>query len=134
MITSKQLVITLKERFNFPIGNKSLTAIVPKCIMHTTTKNKASFLRGVIDGDGCIKSNGCISIYSGSKKFIEDLNKILEALQIKSKNILQSRNVFLIYISNKKDIERLYEKCYKNSVYCYPRKLMSLERIIFKNE
>ena len=35
------------------------------------------YFRGLIDGDGCIKADGSISIYSGDKEYIKDVQKIL---------------------------------------------------------
>ena len=34
------------------------------------------YFRGLIDGDGCIHNNGKISIYSGTKSFIENIQNI----------------------------------------------------------
>ncbi len=133
-ISSKGLVLKLAGSFNMPFGKKSHKLRVPKCILNSTKKNKANFLRGLIDGDGSIKKCRIISLCSASKAFLKDINKILNDLDIDSKRVLASENIYLVNIANKKDLNQIYARCYKNQDYCYPRKIMSLEKIIFKSE
>ncbi|MBT3866098.1 hypothetical protein HOF78_03280 [Candidatus Woesearchaeota archaeon] len=132
-INSKPLACFLNKKFSIPFGAKSHFLKVPSAILNSTKINKASFLRGVIDGDGSIKKNKVLSICSASRIFLRGINKILNSLDIQTKNILISGSIFLIYISNKRDLNRIYFNCYKNQKYCYLRKIISLEKIIFKS-
>mgnify|MGYP001563021644 CR=1 FL=1 len=97
-------------------------------------KQKCNFLRGVIDGDGSPKTQTNITICSGSREFLEDINILFEDLNILPKRVLEDETSFVINIANKRDVGIIYEECYKNNIYCYPRKIMKTERIIFKNE
>jgi len=133
LINSKKLTEKLKSRFKIPTGNKSLIIRIPKIILNSKKEYRLNFLRGIIDGDGSIKPKySQISVSSGSQLFLKDLKNLLTSLNIKSGSIRKEKSCYVLSISNKKGIEKIYHECYKNAIYCYPRKLMSLEKAIFK--
>ena len=87
-IESKNLAMILMNDFDVPSGAKSLNIEIPKKIRSANTKIKKAFLRGVIDGDGCIGKYD-IKISSGSRKFLEDLIALLKDLKIHCRSIYQ---------------------------------------------
>lgn len=86
------------------------------------------YFRGLIDGDGCILKNGRVSIYSGSKEYIEDVQKILiKELNLSPTSIYHGTTYFCAW-SSKKDREKIYHYLYKdlNSCFYYKRKYDNL--------
>lgn len=90
------------------------------------------YFRGLIDGDGCIHKNGRLSIYSGSKDFIEDVQHILvEKLGLTKLQIYQGTTYFISW-SSKKDKQLLFDFLYKNldATFYYKRKYLRLKENI----
>lgn len=82
------------------------------------------YFRGLIDGDGCILENGRISIYSGSKEYIEDVQKFLtKELNLSLTSIYHGSTYFCSW-SSKEDREKIYHYLYEdlNSCFYYKRK------------
>lgn len=94
------------------------------------------YFRGLIDGDGCIHKNGGLSIYSGSKAFIEDVQKVLcETLDLKKLGIYHGTSYFVTW-SSKEDRLKLYNFLYDGKLdiaYYYPRKYKRLYNSLFGN-
>lgn len=118
VIGSKKLCAHLINSGMIP--RKSLTLEFPRL-----SKNlNRHFIRGYFDGDGCIyvntKKNNhkTWSIYSGSKNFITELQKILEKeLGITIYNNKQN-NGYRVYGSNKLSVQSIFDYIYKDaSVY-----------------
>ena len=86
------------------------------------------YFRGLIDGDGCVHEDGKISIYSGSKLFIEDVQRILiEETGVKKLKIYHGTSYFISW-GSKEDKNKLFHYLYSdlNSTYYYPRKYKRL--------
>lgn len=94
------------------------------------------YFRGLIDGDGCVLKNGGVSIYSGSKVFIEDVQKILcDILKLKKLKVYHGTSYFISW-SSKEDRLKLYNFLYKdklNIAYYYSRKYERLYNSLFGN-
>lgn len=132
---SSKLLVKYLESLGIPSGNKSFRVRIPKCIINGTNELKFSFLRGIIDGDGAIKiPDGQIAIGSRSYTFLEDVTEIYKSLNIKPGKICQDRNGFLLRVSNQSAIKEIYQKCYKNSIFYYPRKFKRLRQAIKKRD
>lgn len=87
------------------------------------------YFRGLIDGDGCIHKDGKVSIYSGSKPFIEDVQKVLiEQAGVSQLGIYQGTSYFITW-GSKIDKTKLFEYLYQdlNATYYYPRKYERLK-------
>ena len=77
------------------------------------------YFRGLIDGDGCILENGRLSIYSGSKEYIEDVQKILiKELNLSSTSICHGTTYFCSW-SSKEDRQNLFNYLYDNLNECF---------------
>lgn len=86
------------------------------------------YFRGLIDGDGCIHKDGRLSIYSGSKDFLEDVQKVLaNEINIKKLNIYKGTTYFISW-SSKNDKKKLFEYLYKDldATFYYERKYKRL--------
>lgn len=90
------------------------------------------YFRGLIDGDGCVHKDGRLSIYSGSKDFIEDVQSILiKELGLTKLKVYQGTTYFISW-SSKKDKELLFNYLYKNleKTFYYKRKYLRLKENI----
>ena len=86
------------------------------------------YFRGLIDGDGCILENGRLSIYSGSKEYIEDVHRILiKELNLSQTSIYHGTTYFCSW-SNKEDRKKLFDYLYEdlNDCFYYERKYCRL--------
>ena len=82
------------------------------------------YFRGLVDGDGCIHKDGKVSIYSGSKAFIENVQQILvEEVGVKKLKIYHGTSYFVSW-GSKEDKNKLFHYLYSNldSTYYYFRK------------
>ena len=132
-INSKELVWNLNKKFNMPIGNKSLTARIPKIIIASNKENICNFIRGNIDGDGHI-SQSMVHINSGSYLFLKDFKKLLFKIGINYKTKIQKEKTCYRINLNQGDSREIYYMCYNKAKYFYPRKKDKLLRTnIFKN-
>lgn len=129
---AKQLAYDLKK-FGI-VQNKS--KILEKIPLEYISKELLPFyFRGLIDGDGCIHKDGKISIYSGSEKFIQNVQNILIQEANLTKLSIYCGTTFFITWSSKKDKEKLFNYLYKdlNKTYYYKRKYERLQSIINAN-
>ena len=86
------------------------------------------YFRGLIDGDGCVLKNGKLSIYSGSKEYIEDVHRILiKELNLSQTSIYHGTTYFCSW-SNKEDRKKLFDYLYEdlNDCFYYERKYCRL--------
>jgi intein/homing endonuclease len=129
-ITSKDLAESLINKFEIPSGAKSRIVKIPPYLLNSGKEEIASFIRGVIDGDGSISINQ-VKIASGSERFLEGMKELLNRLYIQSGKVCKekNRNTFVLYISSIPNIWRLYSLLYKNSHFFYLRKKKSWEKI-----
>lgn len=82
------------------------------------------YFRGLIDGDGCAHKDGGVSIYSGSKEFIESVQNILvEETGVKKLSIYIGTTYFISWHSYG-DRKKLFDYLYGNlnSTFYYKRK------------
>lgn len=120
-----------KIRFSSRILCKNLADLgcVPKksLIVQFPNINKIyykDFIRGVFDGDGCIyigKKGKRWSIYSGSKLFIEEIQKILLDNNINAKLNSQGRG-YTVNLYSKQEINKIYHFLYDNAQAFLDRK------------
>ena len=86
------------------------------------------YFRGLIDGDGCVLENGRLSIYSGSKEYIEDVQRILiKELNLSQTSIYHGTTYFCSW-SSKEDRKKLFYYLYEglNNCFYYKRKYYRL--------
>lgn len=90
------------------------------------------YFRGLIDGDGCIHKDGRVSIYSGSKAFIEQVQSILvQEAGIKKLSVYEGTTFFIQWGSHE-DKKKLFNYLYNNldATFYYPRKYNRLNEIL----
>lgn len=113
------------------IQNKS--KLIKKVPIDLIPKNLLPFyFRGLIDGDGCVHKDGKIAIYSGSREFIEDVQRILvQEAQVTKLNIYKG-TTFFIQWGSYKDKEKIFHYLYDNldATYYYKRKYLRLNQIL----
>lgn len=93
------------------------------------------YFRGLIDGDGCIHKNGGVSIYSGSKSFIESVQQtLIEEVGLTKLSIYQGTSYFITWTS-KKDRQKLFNYLYSNlnDTFYYKRKYERLYNSLHDN-
>ena len=90
------------------------------------------YWRGVIDGDGSISKRNLVRINSGSRKFLLDVKNLLFSIGIQSGEIRKEVTSFVLSISEKKNLTKLYNLLYKEAQYYYPRKKLAWQNNIFK--
>ena len=91
------------------------------------------YFRGLIDGDGCVLENGRLSIYSGSKEYIEDVQRILiKELNLSQTSIYHGTTYFCSW-SSKEDRKKLFNYLYDNLNECfyYERKYNRLLKSLY---
>lgn len=91
------------------------------------------YFRGLIDGDGCVLENGRLSIYSGSKEYIEDVQRILiKELNLSQTSIYHGTTYFCSW-SSKEDRKKLFNYLYDNLNECfyYERKYSRLFKSLY---
>jgi hypothetical protein len=82
-------------------------------------------LRGVIDGDGYIKSyknRTCVEIASGSIEFLNQIDEFLSNNNITISSIRKAKSIYLLNIYNQKEVYKLYKLLYTNANLFMERK------------
>jgi len=127
-ISSKNVAEFFINKIKIPSGAKSKIVRVPPYLFVMDKKIISSFVRGIIDGDGSIAKSH-VKIASGSIKFLEDFKRLLNRININSGNITSEKNsgTFILYLSSKDNLSRLYHLLYDSHGYSYPRKKRSWE-------
>lgn len=125
-------------RFLLSIGltpNKSLTIKSVKA----PGRFFRHFLRGLIDGDGCIRSwrhpqNNCeqwsLGIYSGSEDFLKWLSQKIFDLYGSTGRIHSNNRSVKILKFGKIDAARLLKDCYRVDDFCLKRKGIMAKRCV----
>ena len=94
------------------------------------------YFRGLIDGDGCIHKDGKVSIYSGSKNFIESVQDILcKTIGVKKLKIYHGTTYFVSW-GSKEDKQKFFNFLYKdklNKAFFYKRKYERLYNNLYDN-
>ena len=87
------------------------------------------YFRGLVDGDGYVGKNGQVSIYSGSKPFIRDVQKqLIEKVGVSPLKIYHGTSYFVSW-SSKADRKKLFDYLYGdclNETFFYKRKYIRL--------
>jgi len=130
----KNAIISSKELCEYFINELNIT---PKKSLTLDPKIEytSDFIRGYFDGDGYISSNKFnyrANFTSGSKIFLEKLQKVLEENNIHSrfaahKNI--PNDYYTLEIERKNDLKTLYYFMYQNATVCLTRKLKNFVSI-----
>lgn len=68
----------LEKIIELPIGKKSYTIREPEIIKKCSMKIRNAFLSGMLNFDGCVKTNGIVSLTSMSQGLIMDAKDILK--------------------------------------------------------
>lgn len=109
------------------VPNKSLILKFPKYLSDNLLPH---FIRGYIDGDGCIffkkYNRNRVFTFSllGSKDFLENIKIILETNGIECRNVKQSQSkAFVINIHGQENITNLYNYLYKDATRFLIRKI-----------
>ncbi|MDI6737622.1 MAG: LAGLIDADG family homing endonuclease, partial [Nanoarchaeota archaeon] len=131
-VCSKPIVEFLSQTLGIPTGNKSYSVRAPKIFFEAPVEDISSFIRGVIDGDGCIKSNKSVHIYSGSPLFLSDMKLLLEKVGAEISSIKQLPTAWELTIYRKNSLNLLYNRLYPIGCPHYPRKKAAWETNIFK--
>lgn len=124
--SSKKICKDLKKYGIIP--NKSL--ILEKVPIELIPKELLCYyFRGLIDGDGCVHKDGELSIYSGSRTFLENVQKVLcDTIGVKKLKIYHGTSYFISW-SSKEDRRKLFNFLYKdnlNETFFYKRKYKRL--------
>lgn len=105
------------------IQNKS--KLLKKVPIDYIPKNLLPFyFRGLIDGDGCIHKDGRISIYSGSKDFIQSVqDTLIQETGVKRLKIYCGTTFFIAW-NSKEDKNKLFHYLYDDleTTFYYKRK------------
>ena len=128
-IESKNLAMILMNDYNIPSGAKSSNISIPRKIKNGPVQFKREFLRGVIDGDGCLSRNS-VRIYSECFRYLKELKELIKQLNVSTGNIRKNNknsNVFLIAITRHQDLLKI--KSVYNTGYCYKRKKEIIDKV-----
>ncbi len=98
-IKNKVICKYFKCMFGFKPGKKSYTICMSDIIKEDLELQKA-FVRGVFTFDGCIKTNGNVSLSTKSKALIDDVVRILETENISYRSRFDEKNNFWNLESN----------------------------------
>jgi len=123
-ISSRVLCEFITNNIKIPSGNKSQIIRVPNITFKSKEDKIASFLRGVIDGDGSILKTGAMKIVSGSEGFLKDIKFLLAKLNIKSGKLSKDKNgVYTLWVCGKDGLKNLGSQLYYlESMMFYKRK------------
>jgi hypothetical protein len=98
------------------IANKSLSVPFPK----VPEKYLASFVRGVIDGDGWVQKTGYVmNVTSGSQDFAAGLLSVFQSWQLRSELTITvspaGNPIYRIWVKGKYELPKLAEIIYNNA-------------------
>lgn len=93
------------------------------------------YFRGLIDGDGCVHKNGGISIYSGSKLFIQAVQQtLIQEVGLRQLGLYHGTSWFITWTS-REDREKLFHYLYDqlDDTFYYKRKYARLYNSLYDN-
>ena len=132
--------------------NKTHNVSFPK-IKYLPKNLYPDFIRGVFDGDGTIeKKKGQIQIYSGSKKFLSEIESVINTNKIKNTRLVKGATTYILRINASGyygegsawdqanpnriaclNVLKMYQFLYYNKTrYCFVRKKKIFENLILK--
>jgi len=120
--TKHQRIVNKFINLGVPKGNKSGIIRVPKIVFQSSNNFKSEFISALFDCDGYIAQKGrCIDYSSKSRKFLEDLQRILTHLNIESvirrKDAKLNGKIFenyRLFITDNTSIENFKEIGFRN--------------------
>lgn len=124
--SAKQLGIDLAKYGVVQNKSKTITGI-PDCMVDSPYL--PFYFRGLFDGDGCIKKDGGVCLYSGSRRFLENVQDILvSSINVSRLGIYHGTSYFLSW-TKKSDRQKLFDFLYSDldKAYFYPRKYERLK-------
>lgn len=124
--SAKQLGIDLAKYGVVQNKSKVITGI-QECMVNSPYLS--FYFRGLFDGDGCIKENGGVCLYSGSRKFLENVQNILVSkINVSRLKIYHGTSYFLSW-NCKSDRQKFFDFLYDDldKAYFYPRKYNRLK-------
>ena len=130
---SKKMCETLVKYGIIPNKSKKMLPVPVELIPKNLLK---FYFRGLIDGDGCVLKNGTLSIYSGTKSFIENVQSILCQEAGVSKLGIYKGTTYFVSWSSKSDRTKLYNYLYKDcldNTFYYERKFKRLYDSLYAN-
>lgn len=131
--SSKQMCQDLEKYGIVPNKSKIIEAIPEDLIPSNLLRY---YFRGLIDGDGCIHNNGGISIYSGSKNFIENVQECLVRILNVSKLGIYHGTTYFVSWTKQTDRQKFYDFLYKDCLddtFYFPRKYQRLYNSLYDN-
>lgn len=125
---SKSVIEYLMQECGLFLGKKAKRIYLPK---FSSKKYFWHFLRGVIDGDGCVGDG--VTIFSASKKFLLEIAKFLQLCGFETSSLYERHRKSVTYslpIRGYTNLEKLYNILYKDAEFFYPRKKIALELLL----
>lgn len=98
-------------------------------------------LRGIIDGDGCVREQNhgrtvSIEITSGSKIFLEQIQQFLQDNNIKSylndRSTYSKKNNYVLSVYKSSNILKIYDCLYQNAHFYLKRKKLKFGSLLKK--
>lgn len=139
-IYSAPLKFILLEYFNIPSGKKHTKIRVPKQIMESDNYIiKFAFLSAVIEGDGYVGTSNQwkgyqypkIEIVMKNKKFVEDIETIMNSLKINHTKFRYSNGMFCVSIKKSESFKKIYINI--KSFISHPKKINIFLNLVNQN-
>lgn len=114
----------LKNIMHMPTGKKAHTIREPTIIKQQSLVIRNSFARGVLIFDGCVKTNGIVSLSSMSENLIKDIQLILKLNRIEvCINHNKKKQSWILETQNSRDTQEITKllSFFEKSTYKYRR-------------
>ena len=98
-------------------GTDSHTKFIPKDYLYNSREARLELLRGLMDGDGCARTNGASVFITCSEKLAVDIMSLARSLGIKSWMQTSRQGVYRIAIASIEKIFKLPRKIYDQHIY-----------------
>lgn len=98
-------------------GTDSHTKFIPKDYLYNSREARLELLRGLMDGDGCARTNGASVFITCSEKLAVDTMSLARSLGIKSWMQTSRQGVYRIAIASIEKIFKLPRKIWDQHIY-----------------
>lgn len=98
-------------------GTDSHTKFIPKDYLYNSREARLELLRGLMDGDGCARTNGASVFITCSEKLAVDIMSLARSLGIKSWMQTSRQGVYRIAIASIEKIFKLPRKIWDQHIY-----------------